>query len=157
MSFICLRWNFSFSEAYIEKIRIMSLCHSVLLNNYDTQTKNINPTHTNFKHNQCAEIHIRRRLSHLFWQPRKPHPIIPLTNLIWHTPIARNWRWIQRFCLWQPPTHSRRVIHPTFRLYLARHPPQPHYLLSLSPARFQPLFWFHTLAQHKNTYPRLSP
>ena len=26
----------------------------------DTKTKNINPTHTNFKHNQCAEIHIRR-------------------------------------------------------------------------------------------------
>ena len=26
----------------------------------DTQTKNINPTHTNFMHNQCTEIHIRR-------------------------------------------------------------------------------------------------
>lgn len=35
----------------------MSFC---LINNYDTQTKNINPTHANFVHNQCTEIHIRR-------------------------------------------------------------------------------------------------
>ena len=44
----------------------MSLCHSVLLNNYDTQTKNINPTHTYFMRNQCAEICVRHRFSHIF-------------------------------------------------------------------------------------------
>ena len=126
-----------------------------LINNYDTQTKNINPIHTYFVHNQCTKIHLRHRLSHLFRQPRKSHPIIPLTNPIRHTPIARNWHRIQRFCPWQPPTHRWRVIHPTFRLYMARYTPQPHYLLPLSPTRFQSLFWFHPLAKHKNSSPRL--
>ena len=130
----------------------MSFC---LINNYDTQTKNINPTHTYFVRNKCAEIYIRHRFLHLFRQPRKPHLVIPLKNSIRHTTLSRNWRRIQRLSLWQSPTHSWRILHPTFRLYMARHTPQPHYLLPLPPTWFQSLFWFHPMAKHKNSSSRL--